>query len=351
MSDAWTSGNPSGGSVVEFEVDSRSGFVSSESFLMLVDFLYGVPPDHLTNELVKPLLAIGSYFGVPQLCEMVSDYAFANMDRHSCALFVDLDTATDYGQAGKNIADAAIAYLQRNALDIGEKLCELELKLQVELLTSDLLYIQSEFHRYQLALRVKRAGAAMIASACPQICLHCSAKVNTARLSLEDGCTTSIVSSDVVTPDVVPLSWGGLSWSGSGQDSSEAGPHGRRESGISTEKTRGLGLRATCLHQPATSTSCSDGKSVVSRIAEVGGCSATSACCEPHTKVLARTTAKRAVSAEQTLTQPLLDQNADMATVSCRAPSSVNSYPTLFCCVDARKLLLLLSHDRTLHVR
>ena len=43
-----------------------------------IKFLYGVPPC-LSHDTVQPLLRIGSFFDIPALCGLASDFVFSNL--------------------------------------------------------------------------------------------------------------------------------------------------------------------------------------------------------------------------------------------------------------------------------
>ena len=129
MSDAWASGCPSGGSAVEFVIDIEDTEIELEAFRIFVDFLYGVPPGSMSWELVEPLLAVGTYFGLAQLCSFASEFAFSNMSKHNCTSLSKIGSK-DFGTAGRLVAGAATAFLLRNAVDVAELLSDLDLKTQ-----------------------------------------------------------------------------------------------------------------------------------------------------------------------------------------------------------------------------
>lgn len=190
--------------------------VTVDAFLKLVEFLYGVSPE-VDEALVKPLLAVAGYFGVPQLSLLVSDFAFSSMSLSNCTLYASMGHL-ELGEPGRLIAAAAMAFLHRNAVDLGDRLCELSVPLQTQVLASPDLYVPSEFHRYQLVLKVKRACLARVASSRPL-----PAAMEPPGFSWTDAAAPAPL---LAGADAMQVSWGDMSWSSAEDEKGRGGGPG-----------------------------------------------------------------------------------------------------------------------------
>lgn len=132
FSQRWASGGDPRGSSVEICVDIEGTAIEAAAFEDLVDFLYGVLPRSLSSDDVKPLLAVGTYFDVPQLCSLVSEFAIETMSFSTCALYSSLKQV-ELGEFGQRLADASVSFLLRNAVDNAEVLASADLTTQVRL--------------------------------------------------------------------------------------------------------------------------------------------------------------------------------------------------------------------------
>jgi hypothetical protein len=116
---------------------------------MLVDYLYGVPL-LCTVPSVKPLLVVSSFFDVPNLANDVSDYVYSNLSVKTAVYFLSLVWSQDYGEPGRLIEDASLAFVYRNSEAVtaeGGPLAfhELPLALQKRILTAPELYAKNEY--------------------------------------------------------------------------------------------------------------------------------------------------------------------------------------------------------------
>ena len=132
FSQRWTSGGDPRGSSVEICVDIEGTAIEAAAFAVRVDFLYGVLPQSISCDDVKPLLAVGTYFDVPQLCELVSAFAIETMSPSTCALYSSLEQI-ELGDSGQRLAYASLSFLLRNAVDNAEVLASAGLQTQVML--------------------------------------------------------------------------------------------------------------------------------------------------------------------------------------------------------------------------
>jgi hypothetical protein len=133
-----------------------SGGITPESFGEMIRFLYGLTP-HVTHETAHSLLSTASFFDVPGLMQVISDYIFSGLTDDNCSLHLAFVHNKEFGDAGKLIEDASFAYLFRNAVDIGEsRLLELPLVHQKRMLLANELFVPSEFVRYQLVVGLLR---------------------------------------------------------------------------------------------------------------------------------------------------------------------------------------------------
>jgi hypothetical protein len=119
-------------------------------------FLYGKAPQ-ITHENVQQLMVCGSYFDVPSLCSVVADFVFSHLTVDNVIKYTRMVYNREYGEPGKLIEDASIAFIHRNAIDIGAALHALPLVHQRRILLAPELFTLTEFQRYKLAVQMKAA--------------------------------------------------------------------------------------------------------------------------------------------------------------------------------------------------
>ena len=142
--------------------DSNSGGITPESFSEMIRFLYGLTPV-VTHETAHSLLSTASFFDVPGLMQVISDFIFGGLTDDNCSSHLAFVHNKEFGDAGKLIEDASFAYLFRNAVDIGEaRLVSLPLVHQKRLLLASELFVPSEYVRYQLAVGLLRQSRSRI---------------------------------------------------------------------------------------------------------------------------------------------------------------------------------------------
>jgi len=150
-------GNGEGG-----RYDHSKGGITPESFSEMIRFLYGLTPI-ITHENAHSLLSTASFFDVPGLMQVISDFIFGGLTDENCSLHLAFVHNKEFGDAGKLIEDASFAYLFRNAVDIGEaRLVSLPLVHQKRLLLASELFVPSEYVRYQLAIGLLRQSRSRI---------------------------------------------------------------------------------------------------------------------------------------------------------------------------------------------
>jgi len=157
--------------------------VTPEAVSDMLRFLYGLPV-HLSHDAaqggggggcgggtrvgarVGALLATASYFDVPALMQLVSDFVFAGLSVDNCVAYLNCVHGREFGDPGKLIEDASFAFLFRNFADIAPAQLErLPLAHQKRALLANELFVACEFQRYRLALALKRGGRARIEAA------------------------------------------------------------------------------------------------------------------------------------------------------------------------------------------
>jgi hypothetical protein len=100
---------------------------------------------------------------VPGVAAHVADYVFRSLSPDTAVANIAMVAGTELGDSGDLIHDAALAYLYRNAVDVGpSRLAGLPLPLQAKVLTADEAWLPSEWARYRLAVAVKRATKARL---------------------------------------------------------------------------------------------------------------------------------------------------------------------------------------------
>ena len=145
------------GRTTRLVLDHEGAAHGADTVRELVGYLYGKVPD-ICDDNVVPLLDAASFFGVPRLAPVVAAYVFAHLTPTNVVPFLNLVHDVEYGDAGKLIEDAALAFLYRNALEVGIGLADLPLVLQARILIAEELFVPTEWDRYKLAVGVKRAA-------------------------------------------------------------------------------------------------------------------------------------------------------------------------------------------------
>lgn len=160
-----SSGNNNNGIIPRSSLKNYSkyaGDITVTAFEDILRFLYGFQP-RIDNHNAKSLLVTASYFDVPLLMSQVADFIFANLSIDNVIEYLLLVYDKEYGEPGKLIEDASLAYLYRNAIDINPlRLRSLPLAYQKKLLLANELYTPSEYARYKLAITIKQAVRTLI---------------------------------------------------------------------------------------------------------------------------------------------------------------------------------------------
>jgi BTB/POZ domain len=138
---------------IELEIEATA--IQSDCMYQVVRFLYGIIPE-INDVNARSLLEASAYFDIPTLGICVSDAIFNSINNHNVVTYCLCVANQELGEAGKLIEDACLAYIYRNAVDIGEQLAKLPLSHHRRILTAGELYCTDEFQRYQLAVLMKR---------------------------------------------------------------------------------------------------------------------------------------------------------------------------------------------------
>ena len=190
-----------------------AGDITVQAFEDILRYLYGFRP-RIDNTNAKALLVTASYFDIPPLMSEVADYIFANLSIDNVIDYLLLVYEREYGEPGKLIEDASLAYLYRNAIDINPlQLRYLPLSYQKKLLLANELYTPSEYIRYKLALTIKQAVRKLIIEDMIQaniplpshILLSSGSSISTSSLSIKESLGSIInptVSSNPAIDDI-----------------------------------------------------------------------------------------------------------------------------------------------------
>lgn len=131
------------------------GGITADAVEAVIRYLYGLPVT-VTQHSARALLVTSTFFDVTPLAGQVSDYVFSTLSTSNVVDYMLMVTGRDYGDAGKLVEDASLAFLYRNAVDVGANLARLPLPLLKKLLTATELYTANEFQRYKLVHLLKR---------------------------------------------------------------------------------------------------------------------------------------------------------------------------------------------------
>lgn len=133
-----------------------------KSIEMSLKYLYGFQPT-LTPETVPSMLYTAAYFDLGDLTSRIADYCFLNLSTTNVVPLLLAVLGREHGEAGRLIEDSAIAYLHRNAIDVGASyLSALPLSMQLKILSANELWVTTEFARAKLCIATKRACKARV---------------------------------------------------------------------------------------------------------------------------------------------------------------------------------------------
>ena len=127
-------------------------------------FLYGVPPKW--DVPLAATLAVSSFLDVGALTQAAADHTFGGMHNSNVCEALLAVSKRDYGEAGALIESAAIAFIVRNAVDVGAiELSRLPVDALLRILTSNDIWVRTEHERARLVLSVLRAARGRLLSA------------------------------------------------------------------------------------------------------------------------------------------------------------------------------------------
>ncbi len=124
---------------------------------------WDAPGHHLASA-----LAVASYLDLPELLQSAADNTFASLRAESVVDALLAVWGREYGDAGQLIETAAVAFLYRNAVDVGpSQLSRLPEALLARVLTAPELWVRSEMERVGLVCATLRAARARLLA---QVC-------------------------------------------------------------------------------------------------------------------------------------------------------------------------------------